>query len=81
MPKSALLVPRPTKSAILLKLLSRKGGADVPALQAATGWQPHSVRATLSGLRKAGYTIDRASPAKVGTPSIYRITGGPEVAR
>ena len=50
---------RETKTAILRKLLSRKAGADLAALQSATGWQPHSVRAALSGLRKAGYSIDR----------------------
>ena len=70
--------PRETKAAILRKLLSRKSGADLAALQAATGWQPHSVRAAMSGLRKAGHTIDRADPAKPGGGAIYRITGGPE---
>lgn len=71
--------PRETKTAILRKLLSRKAGADLAALQSATGWQPHSVRAAMSGLRKAGYTIDRADPAKPGG-TVYRITGGPESA-
>lgn len=73
--------PRATKAAVLRKLLSRKSGADLAALQSATGWQPHSVRAALSGLRKAGYTIDRAEPAKPGGNTVYRITGGPEGAQ
>jgi hypothetical protein len=77
-PKSTL--PRETKTAVLRKLLSRKAGADLATLQSATGWQPHSVRAALSGLRKAGYTIDRADPAKVGGGAVYRITSGPESA-
>lgn len=72
--------PRETKSAILRKLLSRKAGADLTTLQSATGWQPHSVRAALSGLRKAGYTIDRADPAKAGGGAVYRISSGPESA-
>ncbi|PRY77973.1 DUF3489 domain-containing protein [Marivita geojedonensis] len=72
--------PRETKSAILRKLLSRKAGADLTTLQSATGWQPHSVRAALSGLRKAGYRIDRADPAKPGGGAVYRITSGPESA-
>jgi len=59
MPKSKTTPPRETKAAILRKLLARKTGADLAALQSATGWQPHSVRAALSGFRKAGYTIDR----------------------
>ena len=81
MSKSKTKAPRETKTAILRKLLSRKTGADLAALQAATGWQPHSVRAALSGLRKAGYGIDRAAPAKTGAGAVYRITSGPEGAR
>ena len=73
--------PRETKTAILRKLLSRNAGADLAALQSATGWQPHSVRAAMSGLRKAGYTIDRTDAAKPGGTATYRITGGPEGAR
>ena len=81
MPKLQSTPPRETKTAILRKLLSRKTGANLAALQSATGWQPHSVRAALSGLRKAGYTIDRTNPAKIGNGPIYRITGSPEGAR
>ena len=80
MSKSTSILPRETKTDILRKLLSRKAGADLAALQSATGWQPHSVRAALSGLRKAGYTIDRADPAKTGGGAVYRITSGPESA-
>ena len=72
--------PRETKSAILRKLLSRKAVADLAALQSAAGRQPHSVRAAMSGLRKAGYTIDRADPSKPGGSVVYRITSGPESA-
>jgi hypothetical protein len=75
MPKTQPTPPRDTKTAILRRLLSRKAGADLAALQSATGWQPHSVRAALSGLRKAGYTIDRAEAAKPGGMATYRITG------
>jgi len=73
--------PHDTKTAILRRLLSRKAGADLATLQAATGWQPHSVRAFLSGLRKAGYTLDRAEPARPGGTATYRISGGPVGAR
>jgi hypothetical protein len=81
MPNSKTTPPRETKAAILRKLLTRKNGADLAALQSATGWQPHSVRAGLSGLRKAGYTIERTDPAKADNGPVYRITGGPESAR
>ena len=66
---------RINKSAILRKLLSRKSGADLSTLQAATGWQAHSVRAALSGFRKQGVKIVRTSPSS-GGPSTYRITAG-----
>ncbi len=72
--------PRETKSALVLKLLSRKAGADLAARQDATGWQPHSVRAALSTLRKAGYTIDRSPPRSEGGSAVYRITATPEGA-
>lgn len=72
---------RMSKTTILRKLLSRKAGADLAALQSATGWQAHSVRAALSGLRKAGFSIDRADPIKPGTGAVYRITSGPESLR
>lgn len=51
--------PEPSKSDTVKKLLSRKTGATTEELGAATNWQPHSVRAFLSGLRKKGATIER----------------------
>jgi hypothetical protein len=51
--------PEPSKSDMVKKLLSRKTGATIEELGAATNWQPHSVRAFLSGLRKKGATITR----------------------
>lgn len=72
--------PRESKSALVCRLLSRKAGADLAALQEATGWQPHSVRAALSTLRKAGYTIDRIAPKKEGGAVSYRISARPEAA-
>lgn len=75
---SSETTPTPTrKSDLLCKLLCRKAGAEMAAMQAATGWQPHSVRAALSGLRKAGYTIERTAPAKPGGTARYRIIGTP----
>ncbi|MDU8944351.1 DUF3489 domain-containing protein [Ovoidimarina sediminis] len=72
--------PRETKAATLRRLLARKSGADLAALQDATGWQPHSVRAALSGLRKAGYTINRVPPKTEGGTAVYRITVEPAEA-
>ena len=43
----------------VMGLLQRPDGADIADLQVATGWQPHSIRAFLSGLRKKGLEIRR----------------------
>ncbi len=76
-PATAQTPARETRIGTLTRLLSRKTGADLGELQAATGWQPHSVRAALSGLRKAGYTLERNPGPKPGSPARYRITARP----
>lgn len=40
-------------------MLQQRGGATVLDLMTAIGWQSHSVRAALTGLRKAGHQIER----------------------
>lgn len=69
---------RTTKSELLTRLLLRKAGADIATLRNATGWQPHSVRAALSGLRKAGYAIDRQGAKSGDGGPVYRITAQPK---
>lgn len=49
--------PTPSKSDVAKRLLSRKAGATAAEVGEATGWQPHSVRAFLSGLRKKGAAL------------------------
>jgi DNA-binding transcriptional regulator PaaX len=66
-----------TKSAMLRKMLQARAGAGLSRLCEATGWQQHSVRAALSRLRKAGYTIELREAAKTGGEARYRITGRP----
>ena len=48
-----------SKTAIILDLLKRPGGATANELREATGWQPHSVRGFLSGTvgRKMGLAV------------------------
>ncbi len=48
------------KAGTILGLLSRPKGAKITELQKATGWQAHSIRAALTGLRKRGITIARS---------------------
>ncbi len=49
----------PTKTDTIRRLIARPNGAKLTALCNATGWQAHSVRAALSGLRKSGVTVER----------------------
>ena len=63
-----------TKIQGCLDLLERPDGASIEALQRATGWQPHSVRAALTGLRKKGHVIDRTK-SPTGT-TCYRVAHG-----
>ncbi len=44
-----------TKKAQLMQLLTRKTGADVATISEKLGWLPHTTRAALTGLRKAGF--------------------------
>jgi len=59
-----------TKPDTILQLVQRTSGASMPALQKATGWQAHSIRAALSGLRKKGHAIENSKDAKGST--VYR---------
>ena len=62
---------KPTKAAIVRKLLLRPRGASLGDIIAATGWQTHSVRAFLTGLRKKGVVLER-EPRRDGATG-YRI--------
>jgi Protein of unknown function (DUF3489) len=59
-PALATTSPRPSKKASILGLLQRPQGAAIEELTAATGWQSHSVRATLTGFRKEGRELVRS---------------------
>jgi Protein of unknown function (DUF3489) len=67
---------KPSKQQLCLELLGCSDGASVEELQAATGWQAHSVRGFLSGTvkKKLGLTLN-SDRARDGTRR-YRI--GPE---
>jgi hypothetical protein len=62
------------KSALVTKLLCRGKGATLLELQDATAWQPHSVRALLSGLRKKGEVLIKEERKSGDTA--YRIAVG-----
>jgi predicted transcriptional regulator len=68
--------PKATKKAQLIKLLGTKSGTDIKTLSSKLGWQQHTTRAAMSGLRKAGYEVAGEKPAKGGM-SKFRILSAP----
>jgi hypothetical protein len=67
-----------SKLARIMDLLQRSDGATISNLIEATGWLPHTTRATLTGLRKRGCAITRERIE--GGDSVYRRTaaGAPD---
>ena len=71
-PKGPLGAKGPSKKTHLIKMLSRKSGADTATISSKFGWQPHTTRAALSGLRKAGFVVTKEN-AGSSKPTRYRI--------
>jgi hypothetical protein len=69
--------PSVTKSQTIVELLQRPEGCSLGELVAATGWQPHTTRAALTGLKKKGHQL--ASTKADGGERIYRITAAEPV--
>ncbi len=67
---------RTTKKDQLIKLLGTKAGVDIKSLSEKLGWQQHTMRAAMSGLRKTGYEVAGEKPAKGGLTK-YRIVSAP----
>ena len=63
----------PSKKDRLEVLLKRPKGATITQLEQGLGWQPHTVRAAISRLRKSGaqVTLDRS-----GKTPAYRLVLG-----
>ena len=61
---------KPNKRDQLIKLLKRKNGASIDDIVKVTGWQPHSSRAALTGLRKSGHAV---SSERIDGVRRYRI--------
>lgn len=77
-PSGNMRTPRPgSKLAILVALLSRKEGATIEDLTAATGWQAHSVRGVMSGMLAKRFELSITSQKAQGRGRIYRSTGKP----
>jgi len=68
---TGVIAPRPhTKAERLLDLLHAGTGASLEEMTEATGWQAHTVRAAMTGLRKKGHVITRHVE---GNTTVWRI--------
>lgn len=61
-----------TKRDQLIRMLNAKNGAGADVICRKLGWQAHTTRAALSGLRKAGFDIRSEKPCP-DKPRRYRI--------
>jgi biotin operon repressor len=59
-----------TKIQRLLEMLTTGTGASLDEMVEATGWQSHTVRAAMTGLRKRGYEVDRHTE---GTTTVWSV--------
>lgn len=62
--------PTPNRRDTLLDMLRAPDGASIEDLVTRFGWKPHSARAMLTGLRKAGHDVQRD---KAGSVTVYRV--------
>jgi DNA-binding IclR family transcriptional regulator len=60
-----------TKNQQVIHLLSREAGATLEDMSTLAGWQPHSTRSFMTGLKKKGHVIESD---KIDGVSRYRIT-------
>ena len=69
--------PARTTATLVTRLLARSKGATLTEIGNATGWQPHSCRAFLTGLRKKGE--DLLKEQRPDSSTAYRIaTSAPD---
>ncbi len=73
-PSRATSVAGETKKAVCIALLGRPEGATLQELQAATGWQAHSVRGFLSGAVRRRMGREVSSEKTADGERRYRIT-------
>lgn len=62
-----------SKKARLIELLRPRKGVNVAHLATTLGWQPHTTRAALTGLKKDGVIIEKLAPPNGETQSRYRL--------
>lgn len=65
-----------TKQEQLVTLLSKPNGVRISTITQKLGWQAHTVRAAISGLRKRGHEVVTSKSAKTGE-LVYAINAKP----
>lgn len=76
-PRAPAVLKLQSKTALLIQLMTQQGGATLDHMVEATSWQPHTVRAALTGLRKKGHRVTSEKHDRVRT---YRLAAGTEPA-
>jgi hypothetical protein len=61
--RDTVTTQRLSKKTLITTLLRRPDGATLADLTAATGWQVHSIRAAMTGLRKTGNGVGHSKDA------------------
>lgn len=70
-----IIAPRASsKQAKLVGLLSRKSGVTIIKASQTLGWQAHTTRAALTGLKKRGYMIERKTHSNKDSSYIINST-------
>lgn len=62
-----------TKTALVIDLLLRPGGATLADIREATGWQPHTVRGAIAGSISRRLGLKVIGEKAEGEPRRYRI--------
>lgn len=76
--KAAVAVPAVatgSKQSQLIALLRSAPGATLPQMTELTGWQPHTVRGTISGVLRKKLGLSVACEAGKSGVRVYRIVG------
>jgi Protein of unknown function (DUF3489) len=66
-------VPTGTKQSQLLAVLRSPAGGTIEQLTTLTGWQPHTVRGTISGVLRKRLQLNVTCAAEESGTRVYRI--------
>ncbi|MGL4239172.1 DUF3489 domain-containing protein [Tabrizicola sp.] len=66
------------KKARLIDMLCQPDGSTISAISTALGWQAHTTRAAITGLRKAGHAVETVKPSDGSIGLIYRVAPKPD---